>query len=160
VSIGRVKHCHYFPSWVTGVWLTLGLLFLLLSGACRRGMPLVDLGPKPLTARVTINGIVHGADGSSAIAGRTVDITNDRTGERHSVQTGANGGFTIELPAGQYRVDLPLKAGEALLKRPAPVTLDKRDVDSHVEFVVSPTRAARPHGPAYRLDNGLGAPIA
>lgn len=144
---------------MTGLGLMLGVLALLSSGACRRGVPAVDLGPKPPAAEGTITGIVRGPEGTSPLAGRTVEIVNDRTGERRSVQTGDNGGFTIKLPAGKYRLELPLKAGETIVKRPGLVDLDKGDIDSHIEFVLS-SRIARPRGPAFRVDNGLGSPIA
>ena len=91
--------------------------------------------------------------------GRDVVILNTDTGARHAAQTGANGGFTIQLPAGQYRVELPVRTGETLVKRPGLVNLGKGDIDSHIEFVLGPARIVRPRGPAYRLDNGLGAPI-
>ena len=88
--MGRATGCHYFPAWVTGVWLTLGILALLLSGACRRGALALDSATRPPA---------------------------------------------VERP----RVNPPIRDGEPPLKRPA--------------------RAARPRGPAYRLDNGLGSPI-
>ena len=145
---------------MTGLWLSLGILALLLSGACRRGVPVVDTGAKPPEARGTITGIVRGPEGTSAVVGRTVEIVNTATGERRTVQTGANGGFTIQLPAGKYRLELALKDGETLTKRPDIVNLDKGDIDSHIEFVLSAVRLARPRGPSYRLDNGLGSPVA
>lgn len=145
---------------MTGLWLSLGILALLLSGACRRGVPAVDLGPKPSNPRGTITGIVRGPEGTSPAAGRTVEIVNTVTGERHTAQTGANGGFTIQVPSGKYRLELPLRDGETLVKRPGIVDLDKGDIDSHIEFVLSTVKLARPRGPAYRLDNGLGSPIA
>lgn len=160
MSVERANGCHYFPAWVTGLWLSLGILALLVSGACRRGVPAVDLGPKPPAAQGTITGIVRGPEGTSPLSGRTVYVIDNRTGERRSVQTAANGGFTIQLPAGKYRLELALKDGETILKRPGIVDLDKGDIDSHIEFVVSAARVARPRGPAYRLDNGLGSPIA
>jgi hypothetical protein len=160
VSAGRVNSCHYFPPWVTGLWLSLGILALLLSGACRRGVPVVDVGPKPSAARGTITGIVRGPEGTSAISGRNVEVINTVTGDRRSVVTGANGGFTIELPAGKYRLELSLRDGESVVKRPGIIDLDKGDIDSHIEFVLSTVRLARPRGPSYRLDNGLGSPIA
>jgi hypothetical protein len=144
---------------VTGVWLLLGVLALLLTGACRRGVPAVDLGPKPPAADGTLTGIVRGPEGTSPLAGRTVEIINEATGERRSVQTADNGGFTVKLPAGKYRLELPLKPGETIVKRPGVVDLDKGDIDSHIEFVLS-SRIARPSGPAFRVDNGLGSPIA
>jgi len=160
VTRDRANRYRFFPPWVTGVWLSLGIIVLLMSGACRQGVPAVDLGPKPPNARGTITGIVRGPEGTSPIVGRTVEIVETTTGQRHSVQTGANGGFTIQVPAGKYRLELPLRDGETIVKRPGIVDLEKGDIDSHIEFVLSPVRLARPRGPAYRLDNGLGAPIA
>ena len=92
--------------------------------------------------------------------GRTVEVIETTTGQRYSAQTGANGGFTIQVPAGKYRLELPLRDGETLLKRPGIIDLEKGDIDSHIEFVLSTVRLVRPRSPAYRLDNGLGSPIA
>lgn len=136
------------------MWLLAGMLALLYSSACRQGVPVVDLGPKPPAARGTITGIVRGPEDTS---GRTVELVNVATGEKHSATTVSNGGFTIVLPKGQYRLDLQLRAGETIVKRPAVVDLDRGDIDSHIEFIVSGARSAR--RPSYRLDNGLGSPI-
>jgi hypothetical protein len=141
------------------VWLSLGILALLFVGACRRGVPVVDLGAKPPAARGTLTGIVRGPEGTSPVIGRDVQIVNTETGARHTAQTGDNGGFTIQLPAGKYRVELALRDGETLLKRPGVVDLGKGDIDSHIEFVLATVRVSRPRGPAYRLDNGIGSPI-
>ena len=130
---------------------------LLYTGACRQGVPAVDLGPKPPAARGTITGIVRGPDEMSGMPGRTVEVVNVATGEKQSVTTATNGGFTIELPKGKYRLELQLRAGETIVKRPGVVDLDHGDIDSHIEFIVSGARHAR--RPSYRLDNGLGSPI-
>lgn len=130
---------------------------LLYAGACRRGVPVVDLGQKPPAARGTIAGLVHGP-ADSALAGRTVEVVNVATGEKHTTITASDGGFTIEVPKGKYRLDLELRRGETLVKRPDVVDLDRGDIDSHIEFVVAPARSAR--RPSYRLDNGLGSPWA
>ena len=142
---------------MSALWLVAGLAALLYSGACRQGVPVVDLGPKPPDARGTITGIVRGPEGTSAMTGRTVELINVETGEKHTTTTALNGGFTIQLPKGKYRLELPLRAGETLVKRPDVVDLGRGDIDSHIEFVVSPARSAR--RPSYRLDNGLGSPI-
>ena len=155
----RANRCHYFPPWVTGLWLSVGILALMLSGGCRRGVPVVDLGPKPPDAHGTITGIVRGPEGTTPVAGRTVEIVNTETGERRSTTTSGNGGFTIKLPAGKYRLEFPLKEGETLVKRPGVIDLGKGDIDARIEFVLAAVRVSRPHGPAYRLDNGLGSPI-
>jgi hypothetical protein len=142
-----------------GAWLFFGILLLLVTVGCRRGVPVVDLGPKPPDPRGTLTGIVRGPEGTSPVVGRDVHIVNTETGARHTAQTAANGGFTIQLPAGKYRLDLPLRDGETLVRRPGIVDLGKGDIDSHIEFVLGAARASRQRGPAYRLDNGLGAPI-
>lgn len=111
-------------------------------------------------AQATINGTVRGAEGGSPISGRTISIVDVKTGERRSAQTTSTGAFRIVLPVGQYRLDVDVRDGEAVLKHPDVVALDAGGVDSHVEFVVASARLARPRGPAYRVDNGLGSPIA
>jgi len=89
-----------------------------------------------------------------------VTATNLETGERLQTRTTTNGGFTIEAKPGKYRVQVELHAGESLVKSPDVVTLDRGDIDSHIEFVVGTARISRPRGPAYYVDNGLGSPIA
>ena len=136
----------------------LGLAVLFLSGACQRANPVLDDRPKPAAAQGTISGTIRVPEGSAPVGGRTVEIVNIATGERHSTMTGSSGGFTSQLPAGKYRLELALRDGETLVARPDVVNVDHSDADSHVEFVIGATRVVRPRGPAYHVDNGLGAP--
>jgi len=139
------------------LWLSLGIAMLLFGIGCRRGVP-VDVAPKaPVSATVT--GVVRGLE-STSVSGRTVEIVNTATGERRVVQTADNGGFTAVVPSGTYRLDLSLRDGETIVKRPAIVDVNAADLDSHVEFVLGPTRIVHPRGPGYRVDNGLGSPTA
>jgi hypothetical protein len=156
----RATSCHYCPAWVTGLFLSFGVLALLLSSACKPGVPVVDVGPKPQAARGTLTGTVRGPDVTWPVSGRTVEIFNTETGEKHTTTTSDTGGFTIQLPAGKYRLELPLKDGETIAKRPGIIDLARGDIDSHVEFVLAVSRVNRSRGPAYRVDNGLGSPIA
>lgn len=156
----RLPGCHYWPPWLTALWLCIGVIALVAASGCRRGVPVVDNAPKPASANGTITGIVHGPPGTSGMANRVVTATNLETGERHQTRTAANGGFTIEASPGKYRVQVELQPGETLIKAPDVVTLDRGDIDSHLEFVVGAARIARPRGPAYYVDNGLGSPIA
>lgn len=121
---------------------------------------MVDAEPTHEVARATIIGTIRGPEGTLPVSGRTVEIVNIATGERHSATTSSNGGFTSELPQGKYRLELALRDGETLVARPDVVNLGKSDTNSHVEFVIGATRVLRPRGPAYRVDNGLGAPSA
>jgi hypothetical protein len=156
----RANSCHYCPAWLTGLWLSMGILALLLSGACKPGVPVVDAGAKPPAARGTLTGTVRGPEGTSPVAGRTVEIFNTASGEKYTATTSDTGGFTIQLPAGKYRLEFPLKDGETIIKRPGIIDLARGDIDSHVEFVLSASRVNRSRGPAYHVDNGLGSPIA
>jgi hypothetical protein len=160
VRTTRLPGCQYWPRWVTAIWLGIGLIALLVATACRRGVPVVDTAPKPAIARGTITGVVRGPGSTSGIPDRLVTVTNVETGERHQARTNSSGGFTVEAMPGKYRVQVELHAGESLIKAPDVVTLDRGDIDSHIEFVLGTARIARPRGPAYRVDNGLGSPIA
>jgi hypothetical protein len=151
----RAADCHYCPAWVSALWLVAGLVALLYTAACHRGVPAVDPGPQPPVTRGTLAGTVHGP-GEMALPGRTVEVVNIATGEKRATTTANNGGFTIDLPQGRYRLELPLRGGEALVKQPDVVDLDR--AGSNIEFVVSPARGSR--RPSNRLDNGLGSPIA
>jgi Carboxypeptidase regulatory-like domain len=160
VSIERATTCHYCPRWVSALWLIFGFVALLLSSGCHSGAARVDAGPKPAVIQGTITGTIRGTEGTSPVSGRTVEIVNITTGERHSATTSSNGGFSSHLPPGRYRIELPLRTGETLVARPEVVSLDKGGTDPHVEIVLGATRVVRPRGPAYRVDNGLGSPSA
>ncbi len=123
-------------------------------------MPVVDAASKAAEVHGKISGTVRGPEGGTPVTGRTVEIVNVATGERRTAITSEAGGFSVDVPAGEYRLDLALRDGEMLVKRPDVVVLDQRDSASHVEFAVTPARVLRPRGPAYRVDNGLGAPSA
>lgn len=140
------------------MWLALGIFAVLVGVACHQRVP-VDAATRPADARSTLTGIVRAREGAAAVAGRDVQIINMDTGARHTAQTGDNGGFTIELPAGKYQIEVPLRAGETLVNRPGVVRLADGDAGTRVEVGLASVRASRPHGPAYRLDNGLGSPI-
>lgn len=148
----------YWPKWFALAWFAAGLLMLAAIGGCRRGVPVVDLAPKPLTADGTISGSVRGPEGTSPVDGRPVEVVNIETGERHRATTGTAGGFTFKVPPGKYRVELTLRSGESIVKHPNIIDLTRSDVDTHVDFLISTPRVSRPRG--YRAEDGLGAPMA
>ena len=139
----------------------LGAAVLVTISACRRGVPVLDPSPRPAQADGTISGVVRGPQGTSAIEGREVAVTNVDTGERHRVLTSNTGGFTFKLKPGKYRVEVALLQGESLVKKPGVINLNRSDVDAHADFVIG-TGASRSSRPRFapRTDNGLGAPIA
>jgi hypothetical protein len=141
------------------LWLSLGIAMLLFGVGCRRVPPAVDLSARPAPS-ATVTGVVRVTEASRSVSGRTVEIVNTSTGERRSVQTTDNGGFALAVPAGRYRVDVTLRDGETIVKRPGILDMQGGAVGSPIEFVVGPSRVVHPRGPAYRVDNGLGSPIA
>lgn len=159
VSQGGASGCHCFPPGPRGVWLAVGIFAMLLGVACHQRVPALDLAVRGSDARSTLTGVIRASEGTRSLVGRDVQIVNMDTGARHTAQTGENGGFTIQLPAGKYQIDVPLRDGETVVKRPGVVRLDDGGVESRIEVVLASVRVSRPHGPAYRLDNGLGSPI-
>ena len=121
---------------------------------------MIDPGPRPAQAEGTISGTVRGPESVSAIEGRVVEVINLETNERQRVTTNNAGGFTFKVKPGRYRVELTLREGESLVKQPGIMNVNRSDVDAHADFVIGSVRVARPRGPAYRTDNGLGSPIA
>jgi hypothetical protein len=158
VSIARATSCHYCPRWLTALWLVLGLVALVLASACRRDTPVARA--TKTVPRATISGTVRGAEGADAVSGRTLEIIDIATGHRTVVQTSSSGGFSVAVPAGRYRLEMSLHAGEKLIKRPELLDLNRGGADATIELIVGPVHATRPKGPAYQLDNGLGSPIA
>jgi hypothetical protein len=111
---------------------------MLASAACHPG-PVVDTGPKPAPVGGTIAGIVS-TDTNAPVAGRQVTATNTASSERFEATTGENGGYTIKVPQGTYRVEVQLKPGENLAKQPGETTIDRSDLDSHRDFVITLAR--------------------
>jgi hypothetical protein len=109
---------------------------LLTSLACHPGRPVVDTGTKPPAVGGTIAGIVS-SDSNAALAGRKVTAIDTVAGKRYDATTGVDGGYTIEVPQGRYRLEVELRAGEKVTKQPADTKVDKSDIDAHRDFVIS-----------------------
>jgi hypothetical protein len=155
----RVRH-PYWPHWAALTWFSLGVLSLLTLTGCRPGVPVIDAGPRPVEANGTISGTVRGPESTEAIEGRVVEVINVETNERQRVTTNNAGGFTFKVKPGSYRVELQLREGESLVKSPGVMNVNRSDVDAHADFVIGAGRISRPRGPAYRMDDGLGSPVA
>ena len=139
--------------------LTLTVLVFLTIAGCRRGMP-VDTSPQSSAGDRRLSGTIRGSAGSIAVVGRTVEVVNIGTGQRQRVTTGDAGGFSMKVMPGRYRLDLVLRSGESVVQQPGIIELESSDPDAHADIVVGPVPASRPRGPAYRIDDGLGSPIA
>jgi hypothetical protein len=149
----------YWPHWAAAACFAAGLLALLTVSACRQGVPIIDTAPRPAEASGTISGTVRGPEGTSPIEGRIVEAINVTTGEREQAVTNSAGGFTFKLKPGKYRVQVNLREGEAIVKQPGILSLNRSDVDAHADFIIGSVRAARPRSSS-SIDTSLKPPIA
>lgn len=136
------------------------VVVLLIAGACRQGVPVIDTTPGPVQADGTISGTVRGPEGASPLEGRIVAVVRVDNGERQQTATNSAGGFTFKVKPGKYRVELALRDGEVVVKRPSIISVNRSDVDAHADFVLGVARLMRPRSPRLRGDDGLGAPSA
>jgi hypothetical protein len=109
---------------------------LLCSIACHPGA-VIDTDPKPSVGG-TIAGVVR--SGANPVIGRKVTAVNVSTGASFSATTGANGGYTIKVPEGTYRIDLETQAGESVTKKPDQTQVNNSDLDSARDFEISGAR--------------------
>jgi hypothetical protein len=113
-------------------------LGLLAALACHPG-PVVTTDPK-LPVGGTIAGIVS-STAKTAVTDRKVTAVNVDTGARFEATTGTNGGYTIKVPEGRYRLEIELLAGETVAKQPSETRITKSDLDTQRDFVIAGARS-------------------
>ena len=113
-----------------------GVLTSLLAIACTHG-PVLDTGPRPAGVGGTIAGIVSGDGGAVSLSGRKVTAINDATGAKFEVTTATDGGYTIKVPTGTYRLEVEMRPGESLTKSPDPTQVNTGDLDPNRDFVLA-----------------------
>ena len=125
--------------------LTFPLLYfsIFLVTACGPRGPILGTATKPAGVGGTISGTVSANDGTTAIAARTVTAINMETGARFDTSTATNGGYTIKVPKGKYRLEVELRAGETIATQPAATEINRGDLDSGRNFVVNIARSER-----------------
>ena len=104
--------------------------------ACHPG-PVLNTGASPPSVGGTIAGLVTTAGATVAVPSRKVTATETTTGSRHEASTAANGGYTIQVPEGTYRIEVELRAGEVLAKQPDPTRVTNGDLDTGRDFVIA-----------------------
>ena len=85
----------------------------------------------------TIAGIVSASDGTTALPSRKVTAINTATQARYDATTAANGGYTIKVPEGTYKIEVELRPGESLSKQPGETHITNGDLDPKRDFVVT-----------------------
>lgn len=159
-TLARPARGSYWPLWVSLTWLTVGVLALIAASGCRQAVPPLDRSSQAVTEpRPTIRGTIRGPGGTEALGGRIVDVIDLTTSRRQRVTTDDHGGFSVSLEPGDYRVVLTLREGEAIVREPGVIHVDRSAVEADADFVIGTSRVSRPR-PAYRIDDGLGSPVA
>ena len=114
--------------------IALGSVLVLMAG-CRGAVVTTDPG---LNAGGTIAGIVRATEGSVPLATRKVTAIHEPSGARYETTTGANGGYTIKVPQlGRYRIEVELRDGEAVAKRPDDTEINNGDLDPGRDFEIT-----------------------
>jgi hypothetical protein len=117
--------------------------------ACHPG-PAIGSAPKPPTVDGTIAGIVS-SETKVPLPSRKVTAINTQSGARFDTTTGSNGGYTLKVPPGTYRLEVELQPGETVAKHPGETRVNTSDLDPHRHFVIAITkRPASGHQPDTR----------
>jgi Carboxypeptidase regulatory-like domain len=112
------------------------------SAACHPGPKLINGGAQQPSVGGTIAGIVTTADAAVAVPGRKVTAIETTSGSRYDTTTATNGGYTIKVPEGTYRIEIELRAGETLAKQPQPTKVNNSDLDPGRDFVITVKRTS------------------
>lgn len=115
-----------------GIVATAALLLSVV--ACAPRGPVAG-GVVPEGTGGTIAGLVR-ADGDAPLTARKVTAVNIASGQRFEASTATNGGYTIKVPAGTYRLELELRAGEVVRMQPDVTEVNVGDLDPDRNFVV------------------------
>jgi hypothetical protein len=122
-------------------WLVAAVAVVVLgavSAGCHRGA-VVNPASIPGVGG-TISGLVTASGGSVALSGRKVTAIEVRSNQRHETTTATNGGYTMQVPTGTYRLELELRTGESLTEQPGETEVNNSDLDSGRNFVVTVSR--------------------
>lgn len=114
------------------------LLFVLsVFSACSLNKPVPGTGDRSTATDGTLSGLVSTDGGKTGVSGRKVTATNTTTNARFDTTSATDGGYTLRLPAGRYSIDVELRAGERLEKRPDPTDVGAGDLDAGRDFLIA-----------------------
>jgi hypothetical protein len=116
---------------------TAGVILFLAASACAPRGPVIDAGAKPSNVGGTIAGLVRTAGANTPLSARMVTAIDVATGARFQASTGSNGGYTIKVPKGKYRLEVELHQGEVLAERPDDTEIVTGDMDTGRNFAVT-----------------------
>ena len=106
----------------------------VFAAACHPG---AVINADPQTVGGTIAGIVRATDGAVPLVTRQVTATNVASGTPYVATTGPNGGYSIKVPQGTYRLDVEVRDGEVVAKKPDTTEVNNSDLDSGLDFEIT-----------------------
>lgn len=112
------------------------VVLLMLSSGCaaRHGRPIIGGSTVP-NPTGTISGTVT-STGGTPLEGRRVSAIDMATEQHYDVTTSNNGGYTIKVPTGRYRLEVELRGGDQLARQPGQTNVNVGDVDEQLNFVI------------------------
>jgi hypothetical protein len=114
------------------------VLAVMLSSACaaRHGQPIIggSVIPNPTG---TISGMVTTTAGTP-LEGRRVSAINLATGQHYDSTTTNDGGYTVQVPPGRYRLEVELHGSDHVARQPEPTNVHVSDLDELRNFVIGP----------------------
>ena len=127
------------PAVTVKAFWTASLVLVLFSAisACSMNRPIAGTGDRSAATSGTLAGLVSTDAGKTPVTGRKVTVTNTATNAHFDATTSSEGGYTIMVPAGHYAIDVELREGERLEKRPQPTDVGAGDLDSGRDFVIT-----------------------
>jgi hypothetical protein len=110
---------------------------LLLAACSASRGPVIGSGDKTDNVGGTISGIVRAATDNTPLPGRRVTAVNLQNGQRIDATTATNGGYTIKVPVGRYRLEVELQGGETVPDPPDEVHITTSDLDAGRNFAIA-----------------------
>lgn len=122
--------------------LALSLVLASTLAACAPRGPLAT-GEKLPAVPGTISGMVRVAGSNAPLSARLVTAVEVSTGAKFDTSTAANGGYTMKVPVGKYRLEVELRPGESIVEAPADLEINTSDLDAGRNFTITMKPALR-----------------
>ena len=115
--------------------LSVVILASTLAACAPRG-PLIT-GEKLPSVPGTISGMVREAGSNAPLSARRVTAVEVASGAKYDTSTASNGGYTMQVPVGKYRLQVELRSGESIVEAPADLEINTSDLDAGRNFTIT-----------------------